>query len=306
MRGVDYFPREDETEWRRLYDRALQHWQIQQQAGRPVGRDFVTHPTTLDEYTNVYNTLTDQNDYPDWRQRRDRELEGERVFWKGVDQLDLNALTEVQLDRPRLQPFKLKYDTLDEVKMRLNKTVILVKGHPFFVTDQRHIKDEFYVLLEGIGNKKSYLPVAEIPDLRPASPCYVKVSETNGYLSRVPARVNQQGMTSQTVHIQRIGQREYISFSQQHLVEALTSRGKTLPWEKSYRRLIDDRIVSTFRLSDTLALYKKPTQESVLVEYKGRRLGTLEDHTIKVFDEDDVIQPWLKSEVNKVNLEIGQ
>lgn len=302
MRGMQYFPRNDEREWARSYDRNYIAWQ-----GREIrnGRSFEERPTTEDEWQAIYTSTCNSGDYNDWRQGRDRLAEGERVLWKGVSELDLNGLEEKPFDRPRLAPFKLKYDTLDEVRMRFNKTVILVKGHPFHVSDQRHVGEAFYLLLENVNKTKSYIPVDEIPDLRPAPPGYVKIGETNGYFKRLPVRVNQQGMTSQSTQIRRVGNQDSIPFNSPSLVEALDCRGKVLPWEKAYRTLIDDRIVSTFRLSDQIALYRKPQQVQVLVEYKGRRLGTLDDHTVHLFDEDDGIQPWLKRDANKVNLEIA-
>lgn len=303
MRGIDYFTQEDERDWQRSYDRQV----IGFQAGlQRDGRDLTANPITRAEYDRLYVTLCDNNDYGQWRRRHDQELEGQRVFWKGVDPLNLNALDEVTFDRPRLAPFKLKYDTLEEVRMRFNKTVILVKGNPFNVSDQRHIGQSYYLLLEDINNKKSYIPVEEIPDLRPAPPGYVKIGETNGYLKRSPARVNQQGMTSQSVNIQRVGSKDFIPFSTPSLVEALSFRGKILPWNIHYKRLIDDRVVSTFRLSDTIAVYKPQGKDVVVVEYKGRRLGALRDNTIHAFDEDDLIQPWVQRDTRRVDLEIAQ
>lgn len=301
--GVDYFTREDEREWQRLFDRAWVNWTHQQLVRTPP-RDFERQPSTLTEAGVIYNQVCQNNNYDDWRRRRDRDLEGERVFWKGVNPLDLDKLAEINYDRPKLQPFKMKYDTLDEVRMRFNKTVILIKGNPFGVSDQRIVKDQFYLLLDDVSGKKSYVAVDDVPDFRPAAPGYVRVGESNGYLRRSPARVNQQGMTNQSVTIRRVGSRDNLSFNTPSLLDALTSRGKTLPWEKSYRKLIDDRIVQTLRLSDTLAVYKKPNFDPIVVEYKGRRLGELHDHTVKVFDEDDMIQPWLKADVKKVDLEV--
>lgn len=303
LRGRDFFIREDEADWVRSFDRLVIQWQhTRMTAANP--RDFDRNPMTDDECRTLYLAFIRENAYDLWRMRQDEEQQGQRVFWKGVDPLNIDSLEVIEYNRPKLQPFKMKYDTLEEVRMRFNKTVILIKGNPFGVSDQRIVKDQFYLLLEDAQQVKSYVSVDDIPDLRPAAPGYVRVGDSNGYFMRSPARVNQQGMTSNSVQIKAVGGKGNLPFSTPLLVDALSTRGKTLPWEGSYRKLIDDRIVSTLRLSDTLAVYKKPGMVNVIVEYKGRRLGELHDHTVKLFDEDDDIQPWLKSEVKKVNLEV--
>lgn len=302
MRGVDLFPRADEGEWVRIFDRQVVQFQ-HEKLRRDGGRDFTINPITRAEYDTIFARITTDNDYQGWRDRRDEELRGERVFWKGVDPLNIDKLQEISSDRPRLQPFKMNYDTLDEVRMRFNKTVILVKGNPFAVTDQRQISEQFYLLLEDAQNKRSYSSLRDIPDFRPAAPGYVRLGESNGYLRRSPARVNQQGMTSNSVVIKKVGDTANLPFNNGGLVDALTTRGKLLKWEASYERLFNDRVVSTMRLSDTLAVYQKKAG-GIVAEYKGRRLGDIKEGVVKLYDEDDIIQPWLKSDAKKVDLEI--
>lgn len=302
MRGLDYFSKDDENAWRDMYDRQSARWKQQQASS---GRSWVHVPITQIEYDHLYQTLCDDNNYVQWRQREDVILEGNRVLWKGIPELNIDSLQEITFDRPRLAPFKLKYDTIDEVRMRFHKTIILVKGNPFYVTDQRQIKNDFFILVEDAESKKAYCPIENIPDLRPAPPGYIRISELNGYFKRMPARVNQQGLTAGSVSVTKVGGKDHIAFGMGGLVEALSGRRNILKWDTSYRKLMDDRIVSSFRLSDTVALYTKHNSDPVIVEYKGRRLGELTDHTVKVFDEDDIIQPWLKADTQKVDLEVS-
>lgn len=302
MRGIDYFSLPDERDWANIFDRKL----IAFQGSRPHrDRDWVTNPVTQAEGQAIYTQVCAENDYEVWRERRNLEQMGERVFWKGIHPLDVNSVKELPFDRPRLQPFKMKYDTLEEIRMRFYKTVILIKGQPFLVGDQRLVDDRFYLLVTDVSGQKNYVAMDDIPDMRPAPACYLKVGDTNGWMRRVPARVNQQGMTNQSIQIRRVGSAsDNVAFSNEGLLDGLSSRGSVLVWDKAYRRLIDDRVVSALRLSDKIAVYQKPARKDVIVEYKGRRLGALIDHSVKLFDEDDAVQTWLKADAQRVHLEI--
>jgi hypothetical protein len=278
----------------------MQRWQMEQIA---AGRNFDDVPITQVEWDAAFRRVCEQNNYDDWRERRDIETQDQRSFWKGTEELDLAALPEKVYDRPKLQPFKIKYDTLEEVRMRFNKTVIMVKGNAFTVTDQRMVKDRIYVLLEDHTGTKKYIAMDDIPDLRPPPSMYLQCNSEAGYLVRSPSRVNQQGMTTNSVHLRRVGSRDYLGWRPEDLRDSLSKMETTVIWTEIYRPLIVTGALRTLRLSHRVALYQK--SDDVVAEYKGRRLGILKDHAVQFFDDDDKTQPWVKRDLSKVHLEIA-
>lgn len=298
MFGREYFTLPDEGDWVRMYDREYARWQIRVQED---GRDLIRNPVTQAEKDRIFQLLIDAQNYRRWREQNNAVLAEQSSFWKGTSELKLDALEEKSLDRPRLQPFKIKYDTLEEVRMRFNKTVLMIKGHPFTVSDQRSVKDRLYLLLENPNGVKQYIAVDDVPDFRPAPSVYVQCQSTAGYLTRLPARVNQQGMTSQNVSIRQVGSRDFVPVRVEQIRDSLACYGSILKWDVKYAQLIDAGVVQTLRLSDRVAVYQR--DKNCIAEYKGRRLGKMDRHGVRLDDEDDS-QPWLKKDLAKVELEI--
>jgi hypothetical protein len=299
MFGREFFTQPDEGDWVRMYDRDYARWAATEAT---AGRDFMRTPVTLAEKERIFLSVMGRNNYQRWREQNNAVLAEQSSFWKGTEELQLASLEEKLIDRPRLQPFKIKYDTLEEVRMRFNKTVLLIKGHPFSVSDQRSVKGRLYLLLENPDGEKKYIAVEDVPDFRPAPSVYVQCQTDAGFLVRSPARVNQQGMTHQSVHIKRVGGRDRIPVRTEQIRDCLMSYGKVLKWDDKYAQLIDAKIISSMRLSDRVAVYQKG--KDVVAEYKGRRLGKMDGHGVRLYDEDDSIQPWLKRDLSKVELEV--
>jgi hypothetical protein len=130
--------------------------------------------------------------------------EQQNQLWKNIPELNVRELPEKDFGRVKLKPFKLEYDTLQEIRMRFHGTVIQIKGNPFYVSDLRKVKTKYYFLLEDHREQKHQVCVDDIDTFRGAPPGYVTMDGSHGFMTRVPARVNQQGMNTNNTSILRI------------------------------------------------------------------------------------------------------
>lgn len=299
MFGREYFA---ERDWIRRYDRDFLSWSIVQER---VGRNLNAVPATQIEKDAIFNTI--HPEYDEWQRaiaRQHRQVEEQQEIWKSIPELNVRDLPEKDFGRPKLKPFKLEYDTLAEISMRFRQTAIQIKGNPFYVSDVRKVKQSYYFLLENARDQKCQVCVNDIDTFRGIPPGYVTMDGQHGYLSRVPARVNQQGMTSQNTSILRISTGSGLAYNVKGIVQAIESKGKALPWERSYRDLMVNRIIPEMRLSDDVAVFTKKGQDAIYVGYRGRVFGKMnDDHRVSAMDEDDLIQPWITKHFEKVNLE---
>jgi hypothetical protein len=230
----------------------------------------------------------------------------ENRLWN-VPDLDPSKLPEKALDRPKLRPFKLEYDTLNEVSMRFKGSVIQIKGHPFHVTDVRQDRADrrFYFLVEDYRDKKAKVCLDQIDDLRNLPPGFVQFDTYPVWMSRVPARSNQQGMNNQNTALRRVATDGNVPYNSRQLCHALASQGVSTKWEVAYHNLLVNRIVPEFRLSDRVAMFTKKGNDPVYVAYRGRVFGKLTDqNVVTADDEDDLVQGWIKKHFNDVNLEV--
>lgn len=293
MRGVDYFA---DPLWAGEYDNQVHNFRVGQEAR--AGRNFIDRPMQQREFEEIYLSVHARFQHAQHENR-------DETLWTKIPELDTKNLTEKVFDRPRLRPFRLNYDTIDEVKMRFKGTCILIKGNPFYVSDTRVNKRLFYLLLEDIEDKKSTICLDEVSDFRSPPPGYVQMETEHAYMTRVPARVNQQGLNSQNTTLRRVSTGKNISFNSKGLVAALSSKGSITPWKEDFRDLMVNKVIPEFRLSDEVALFTKKGVQSVYAGYRGRVFGTLEEgNTVKAYDEDDLIQPWVKKHFDKVQLNL--
>ena len=298
MRGADYFPDEGHGQWAAHYDRKLRDWQLRQQRG-DVPRNFAVNPVTQVEYNAIY--LAIEPEYREWLRVNDQE---QQRLWN-VPELDVNALPEREFDRPRLEPFKLEYDTLAEVQMRFRQTVIQIKGNPFYVSDvraDRARRAQYMFLLEDPADRKAFVGLDKLSDMRSTPPGFVQLDGYAGWFARSPARVNQQGLNPQNTTLRRVSDNEHIPLNLKTMLKALDSKGKTTKWCHQYRDLMQNGVLREMRLSDEVALFGK--KDEIYVAYRGRVFGKLNDNLVTALDEDDLIQPWIGKHFRKVELEV--
>lgn len=297
MQGIDYFPRDDERAWAQQFDRRVRDFMT---IRIREGRDFTREPMTTAEYNAIFQRQ--QPEYAEWRRVQDREI---NALWN-VPELDVSALPTREFDRPKLAPFKLEYDTLQEVQMRFRQTVIQIKGNPFYVSDIRADRNQprrYVFLTEDVADRKAHVSLDQIEDMRSVPPGFVQMDGYSAWMCRSPARVNQQGLTGQNVLMRRVSSGDNIPVNQKAIVKGLDSKGKVTRWTPQYRDLMVNGVVREMRLSDEVALFHK--KEDVYVAYKGRVFGKLQHgNLVAAMDEDDLIQPWIGRHFSKVDLEV--
>jgi hypothetical protein len=302
MRGVDYFPDPEHRDWAAHYDMKVRNF-IRDRTTRVVGapRDFIANPMTRDEYDAIYTRLIPE--FQDWLRRHERE---DAALWT-VPELDVDALPEREFDRPKLTPFKLEYDTLQEVQMRFRQTVIQIKGNPFYVSDiraDRNNRQRYVFLTSDVADRNAQIALEKLTDMRSVPPGFVQLEGYSGWFARNPARVNQQGLNGQNVTCRRVSNGENVPLNIKSILKALDSKGKTTKWSPQYRDLMVNGVLSEMRLSDEVAVFRK--KEDVYVAYRGRMFGKLtEGNLVTAMDEDDLIQPWIGKHFNKVELQVN-
>lgn len=300
MFGRNYFIQRD---WQSRYDRLYSTWAEEQDRG---GRRMDLIPPTQAEKDAIYLVLL--TDFNIWERRMLQEQntieEQQSEIWKSIPELNVRDLTEKNFGRPKLKPFKLEYDTLQEISMRFRQTAIQIKGNPFYVSDVRKVKKQYFFLIENARDQKFQVCVDDIDTFRGVPPGYVTLDGRHGFLSRVPARVNQQGMSPQNTSIVKISTQSGIVYNVKGIVQAIESKGKILSWHRNYRDLMLNRAIPEMRLSDDVAVFTKKGQDQIYVGYHGRIFGKMnDDHRVSALDEDDLIQPWITKHFEKVNLE---
>jgi hypothetical protein len=302
MRGVDLFR---EPEWAETYDNRVVEFKNRQE--RTQGRNFTTQPMTEGEYSVLYHDV--RHRYRLWQQQQVNEAREREVDYSHLPELDTDKLPNAFPGRPALPPFKLPYDTIEEVRMRLRQTVIFIKNHPFIVHDCQtnrknpDVDGRFKLVLEDRDLKQSIIPLDKATDLRGCPPSYVVRDGQVGYLNRIPARVNTQGMTPQNTTIRRVGTYGGLQFNLRSLVQFCAPR-KAVKWSESLSELIVNDALREVRLDSNVAIFAKPSTEKLYAEYKGRRIGEIKEQTVIPDDPDDLVQPWIVDDLRTVNLEL--
>lgn len=226
-------------------------------------------------------------------------------------ELNLNSINpEVTIMRADLlPPFKIDYETIEEVALRLRATVILVKDRPFYVHAARNSRTGFILTLEDADGDRKTLPFSRLQNARSARPGYVTWRGQVCYLTRRPARINQQGMTSDNVWLIPVGKtsNEGTAARTKDLLELLTYRKP----KRFSARMVDDLLDRTsqgFRLSNSVAVYRKDTEKDahrkIWVEYRGRSLAPVKDSIVLLKDTDKSL-PWITTDLEDVGIRVA-
>lgn len=223
-------------------------------------------------------------------------------------ELDLTGIiTETDMSE-LLPPFKIDYETIEEVKLRLNNTVILLKDKPFFVYRASNTRRGFMLVLEDIHGDRRNFAFSRLQNARSARPGYISWKGSVCYLLRRPARINQQGMSSDNTMLVPVGQ---------HMGKGMTIRTKDLLEVLGYRkpkkysqRLVEDLLdhtVPAFRLSNAVAIYRRDDEKDhhrkIWVEYKGRTLAPVKDSMVLLKDLDKSL-PWIIADLAAVDIRV--
>lgn len=225
--------------------------------------------------------------------------------WPGIPtwthpELDLDKLETQSLRKYPLPPFKIEYQTYQEIRLRLYNTVISIKGNPFWVK-QISNSPAGWRLAVWDGLEVYQVLYKDLQDLRSMPPMYINVGHP-GWLTRHPGRVYQQGMNRSNTSIRTIeGNSGLLNFDPSAFIHGFRNRRKQT-WSKEIFSLMKHGDLSSIRLSDQVAVTAK--KDGVLACYKGRALGRIQDNEVVVLDEDDLLQEWIEKATKDVGLEL--
>jgi len=215
-------------------------------------------------------------------------------------ELDLSSLLDT---RPRkLPPFKVIYDTTEEARLRLNGTVVMLRGKPFSIDMVGGTNEKIKLLVSDSKGKKHQLLLQDVPDLRTCSPRYFAYDGHAYYLCRFPARAYQQGLTTQNTYAKMAGSDALSNIAKAALVEALEDK-KVLPWADGLDNLLRDGHIRDLRLSEEVSVYRKKTK--VFAEYRGRDIGHIKENVVFPDFSDDQDCPWIKRALDEVSMKVN-
>jgi hypothetical protein len=239
---------------------------------------------------------------------RDDELDNNRGWLKRYPQMDISKMQDMDVYNRgvALQPFKVEYDSHEQINQKLNSTVILVKGHPFQVHGTiKLVGTAGYALLLGDrhGNL-SWANYSDLTDFRTLAPGYINFNSTAYWVYRIPDRQNHQGMTMRNTYMKPAGDGRPQGMHPNTMMQALLNR-KNIPFQPNLVELIENGVIQSIRLSNNVALHRvKNNGASCGVEYIGRPLGLVVGGRVKVLDDMDLGPTWIHKDCIDVSLEL--
>jgi hypothetical protein len=243
--------------------------------------------------------------------RLDRELMPDNMtYWKKHKPLNLDKLPpgDAIIRDISLPPFKIDYDSHEQINTKLNGTVIMIKDNPFFIARTCALPEgKFGLIVQDSRSNVMSVLYDDVKDCRPIAPGYVTYRGTVYWLFRTPERQNQQGMNHRNTFYKSIQTGDLTSGARhEFLLEALANR-KDCQYAPNLDQLIEQGNIAGLRLSNNIALYKAGKKGAAVgVEYCGRPLGLMVNGTVKVLDETDLRPSWIHKDLHRVGLVMGE
>lgn len=202
------------------------------------------------------------------------------------------------------EKFKMEYDTIQDIHLRLLGTVIFIGDQYYYVRDIVNGGSNGYQLIvqdkAGVQSRIGYNHPSV--DCRSPEPQYIQMDRV-GFLMRYPARQQHQGLHRNNVRIKYVGENATTSIHDPSILLP-SFRDEVLPWDMSLHRLMESyKAVPWFRLSSRVAVWNE--NDKLKVEYRGRYLGELKENSVLV-DEDDYSQQWIRHDLQKVGLSVKE
>lgn len=183
-----------------------------------------------------------------------------------------------------------KYETVDEVKFRLESSVVLYDGKPVYISrvgmaeadDKKEIARVYFYDLpllngdkKGGGETRKYLSSRKF-DLSPFKMGYMNDKGRATFVSRAPVRQNKQGLTSNVTTFQdMMGRRsEDVSFNtmirSQGFVDMVAGK---YPSFQECGDMLDNKDILSVALSRSFAFSIDHDLEALFLTHKGVRCG---------------------------------
>lgn len=253
-------------------------------------RSFVTHPG------NQYRRLSDGMVFRAENGRWRGYIPEDRAMTQDLDVKNLPP------SRSKLPPFKLLYSNIEEAQLRLNESIVMVRGRPFYVTDTVREKRDFMLYVKDTRNKTFKIPYSH-PDLdmRSPPPGYIHSGPVVSFLVRKPERIYKQGLTSQTAQHKPVGTDRWKHFNSiSDILRGIEGRTNR-KWDGSIAKHVQEGLIHSLYLSEHIGVGRKAALEKTFVEYKGRTLGELQEDTVSL-DPDDFDVSWIKNDLREVGI----
>lgn len=220
-----------------------------------------------------------------------------------VDYPELNVEEIVSGRRITLPPFHLPYETVEEIQMRLMGTIILIKNNPFYVENVIRKNNDYHLVVSNEEEERTIVKYNQGQlDLRSPEPGYINTEGGSYYFVRPPNRQQRQGIIYNQIFLKKIGSEEMFSPHNKNAVMIGLKFRDVQPWTSELCNLLQRRIISNMRLSNSIAIYID--HRKIKSEYKGRFLGEVHDDTILLDDRDR--RPWILSDLKDVSMRSKQ
>lgn len=229
---------------------------------------------------------------------------------------DLVVSPKIRKRRLMVPNFKHPYSTLEDFRLRLSGSLITIAGEIYYVKDTVRSGKEFYLVVQSSEDykKKQSKKInysSEHIDTRPIEPHYLQYIDKPMFLVRPPRRQQRQGMTHDNTYVKPVGESRYQNADMMELAACLVPRDNLI-WNETFHDLmVKQRLFSSLRLSNHIALYmgyddrEDEDERKMFAEFRGRRLGAVRERTI-ILDEDDCNQPWITEAVKSVGMSYVQ
>lgn len=263
----------------------------------------------LDEGTFQQNLPYTEINWPEIAarvRRRPDDLEPNGRMFRDYRPLDLSKVP----DGPKivrdinLPPFRVDYDSHEQIHQKLVNTVILVKDNPVYVMQSGVQNGKFFLHVRGKGFE-GIIPYDEVKDCRGIAPGYFAYRGNAHWVYRSPERQNQQGMHQRNTYHKQAGQ-DLLNGARQEFLQEVLTFVKDIPFSPNLVEVMQSQGTSSIRLNNNVALYLTNKKGAPCgVEYCGRPLGLIVNDRCKVLDENDLYPTWIAKDLNKVRLELA-
>lgn len=226
--------------------------------------------------------------------------------FRQIPEIIPKAFNKTKWDLPA---FKLQYDTLNDIQRRLNSTMMQLEDKHYSVEVSYELTElggppKFLLLLRDRDmtiRRMIYDTANPVIDFRPPMPRYISHDGQAWWFHRTSQRQQQQGTSSHNSRLKQAGTGAPRGlWHTNHMLRALDD-DKYFSWSEAFPVLFESRALSSLRLSNDLAVYRRGEDRELSVEFRGRRLGTLKNGAV-LLDKDDMEVPWINAALAEVQL----
>lgn len=243
---------------------------------------------------------------------RREELESNVKLLKMYPELNLDKLVSgnVIARDIKLPPFKIDYDSHEQIQQKLLNTIILIKELPFYVRSTVDMGKGKYALVVSSGDANMpgqfVVKYDDVKDCRGIAPGYYMYRGGAFWIYRIPERQNSQGMHQRNMQAKAAGTGSRGQSASHNFLLAALSPMKDIQYAGNLDELLVSGANTSIRLSNHISLYQTNKKGApVGVEYCGRPLGLIVNGAVKVMDKNDLRPSWIHKDLHKVSLVMG-